>query len=189
MFAGKRGAQVRIRRDLQGLDPIDRRILGILQDDCKTPLAKVGEQVELSPPAVLERVHRLEEEGFIRGYQAILDARRFGIDVTAFIGVSIGHPDAIARFEGRLAEHDDVLECHHVTGEHTLLLKVKTRNTQTLEALIRALRGIEGVERTQTSVVLSTKVERSSLGRSAISPDTVRPKRARANGSAGAVRR
>ena len=170
---------MRIRRDAQGLDAIDRAILEILQRDCKTPLAKIGEQVDLSPPSILERVHKLEAEVFIRGYQAMVDARRLGIDVTAFIGVSIGHPAAIGRFEGQLAALDDVLECHHVTGEHTLLLKVKTRNTQSLEALIRALREIDGVERTQTSVVLSTKVERSNLGHSAFAVEGSRAKRGR----------
>lgn len=175
---------MRIRRDAQGLDAIDRTILAILQDDCKTPLAKIGERVDLSPPSVLERVHKLEEEGFIRGYQAALDARRLGIDVTAFIGVSIAHPTAITRFEEQLGELDDVMECHHVTGEHTLLLKVKTRDTQSLEALIRSLREIEGVERTQTSVVLSTKVERSNLGRSAFGVGAQRARRGRSNAAA-----
>jgi len=156
---------MRLRRDETGLDDIDRGILGILQDDCKLPLAKIGERVGLSAPAVVERVRRLEAEGFVRGYHARLDARRLGFDVTAFIGVSIAAPRSIDTFEQRLSELDGVLECHHVTGGYTLLLKVKTRNTETLETLISALRAIEGVVRTETSVVLSTMVERPGLKR------------------------
>ena len=155
---------MRVRRDERGLDPTDRRILGLLQDDCKLALAKLGDQVGLSAPSVVERVKRLENEGFIVGYHARLDARRLGMDITAFIGMWLSHPDAIRGFEEKLVELDDVLECHHVTGGPTLLLKVKTRNTESLEQLIRTLRSIPGVERSETTVVLSTKVERSGLG-------------------------
>jgi Lrp/AsnC family leucine-responsive transcriptional regulator len=156
------------RRNGAGLDEIDRRILGLLQTDCKTPLAKIGEKVGLSAPSVVERVRKLEGDGFITGYHANLDARKLGVDITAFIGVSIGHPEGIPTFEKSLEHLQDVLECHHVTGGYTLLLKVKTRNTQSLENLIRKLRSIAGVERTETSVVLSTKVERSGVGSNAL---------------------
>jgi Lrp/AsnC family leucine-responsive transcriptional regulator len=156
------------RRDELGLDEIDRRILALLQSDCKMPLAKVGEKVGLSAPSVVERVRKLEAEGFITGYHAHLDARRLGMDITAFIGVSIGHPKGISYFEQQLERLHDVLECHHVTGGYTLLLKAKTRDTQSLEALIRVLRSIEGVERTETSVVLSTKVERTAIASAAL---------------------
>ena len=135
----------------------------MLQEDCKAPLAKVGEEVGLSPPTIVERIRKLENEGFIRGYHARLDARRLGLDVTAFIGVVVGHPSNVPGFEHDVTLLPEVLECHHVTGSHTLLVKVKTHNTETLERLIRCLRSIEGVERTETSVVLSTLVERSEL--------------------------
>src|SRR5262245_51416797 len=154
---------MKTRRDELGLDEIDRRILVLLQADCKTPLAKIGEKVGLSAPSVVDRVRKLEAEGFITGYHAHLDARRLGMDITAFIGVSVNHPDGIQIFEQQLERLPDVRECHHVTGGFTLLLKVKTQATQSLEGLIRTLRSIEGVERTETSVVLSTKVEKTGV--------------------------
>jgi Lrp/AsnC family transcriptional regulator, leucine-responsive regulatory protein len=159
------------RRDELGLDEIDRRILGLLQIDCKLPLAKIGEKVGLSAPSIVERVRKLEAEGFITGYHAHLDARRLGMDITAFIGVSVVHPKSISFFETQLAHLPDVLECHHVTGGYTLLLKVKTRDTQSLERLIQTLRSIEGVERTETSVVLSTKVEKTALGQGVVAEE------------------
>ena len=165
------------RRNGAGLDEIDRRILGLLQADCKIPLAKIGEKVGLSAPSVVERVRKLEGDGFITGYHANLDARKLGVDITAFIGVSIGHPEGIATFEEQLPSLQDVLECHHVTGGYTLLLKVKTRNTQSLESLIRTLRSISGVERTETSVVLSTKVERSGVGQTTLEAPAASPER------------
>lgn len=154
---------MRIRRDDVGLDEVDRQILKLLQVDCKMALAKLGEKVGLSAPSVVERIRRLESEGFIKGYHAGLDARRLGIDITAFIGLSIDRSDVIGGFEKKVADLEDVLECHHVTGEHSLLLKVKTRNTRSLETLISRLRSIHGVARTHTYVVLSTPFERSQL--------------------------
>ena len=145
------------------LDEIDLGILAILQDNCRTSLAKIGEHVGLSAPSVIERVKKLEDGGIIRGYHAILDARRLGVDITAFIGVYVSHPRLTERFEREIESIEDVLECHHVTGAHTLLLKVKTSNTSSLEALISRLRSIDGVEKTETMVVLSTNTERSQL--------------------------
>jgi Lrp/AsnC family transcriptional regulator, leucine-responsive regulatory protein len=145
------------------LDEIDLGILAILQENCRTSLARIGEQVGLSAPSVVERVKKLEDGGIIRGYHAILDARRLGMDITAFIGVSVSHPRLIDAFEREVDSIEDVLECHHVTGAHTLLLKVKTANTSSLESLISRLRSIDGVDKTETMVVLSTNTERSQL--------------------------
>jgi Lrp/AsnC family leucine-responsive transcriptional regulator len=155
---------MRQKRDQRGLDDIDRRILEMLQADCKVALAKLGEQVGLSAPSIVERVKKLEQEGFIKGYHARLDARRLGLDVTAFISVWLAHAKAIKEFQQHLRELEEVIECHHVTGDPTLLLKVKTKNTQSLERLISAVRSLPGVERTETNVVLSTLVEGAGLG-------------------------
>src|SRR5467141_3913557 len=126
------------------LDDIDLRILGLLQEDCRTSLVRIGEQVGLSAPAVLERIKKLEAAGVVLGYRALLDARRLGLDITAFIGVLITHPDRIADFERKVAALDDVLECHHVTGGYTLLIKAKTANTSSLERLISEIRSLPG---------------------------------------------
>ncbi len=145
------------------LDAIDLQILDHLQEQGRIPLVKLAEQVGLSSPSVIDRVKKLEDSGIISGYHASVDARRLGKDVTAFIGVSIAHPKAISTFEQTVAMVDDVLECHHVTGAHTLLLKVKTDNTSSLERLISTIRSIEGVSQTETMVVLSTHTERATI--------------------------
>jgi Lrp/AsnC family transcriptional regulator, leucine-responsive regulatory protein len=144
-------------------DAIDLRIIDALQEHGRIPHAKLAEQVGLSAPSVIERVKKLEDCGIITGYHASVDARKLGRDVTAFIGVSIGHPRTVNRFEETIALLPDILECHHVTGEHTVLLKVKTHSTATLEQLIRTIRLIEGVMRTETMVVLSTHTERTQI--------------------------
>ncbi|HZR80038.1 MAG TPA: Lrp/AsnC family transcriptional regulator [Candidatus Binatia bacterium] len=145
------------------LDGIDLQILQTLQQDCKIPLARIGDLVGLSAPSVIERIKKLEQSGVIRGYHAALDSRRLGLDVTAFIGVVIDHPASIEQFEDQVSSLEGVLECHHVTGQHTLLLKAKTQNTSTLEKLISRVRTIPGVARTETMVVLSTHSERVQI--------------------------
>lgn len=149
--------------DSPELDDIDLQILNLLQEHGRIALVKLGELVGLSAPSVNERVKKLEDGGLITGYHASVDARRLGKDVGAFIGVSIAHPKTIPLFEEAVALLEDVLECHHVTGRHTLLLKVKTDNTSSLERLISAIRSIEGVARTETMVVLSTHTERGQI--------------------------
>ncbi len=144
-------------------DDTDIRILGLLQEDCRTPLARIGEQVGLSAPAVLERIKKLEAAGVIAGYHAIVDGRRVGLDVTAFIGVVTSDPDSIGDFERQVTELEGVLECHHVTGAFTFLVKIKTASTSTLERLIARIRSLDGVARTETTVVLSTHIERVQL--------------------------
>jgi Lrp/AsnC family leucine-responsive transcriptional regulator len=145
------------------LDDIDRQILALMQENCRLPLAKIGEQVGLSAPSVMERIKKLEDGGIITAYRAVLNARLLGKDITAFIGVSTGHPHAIDHFEREIEPLDDILECHHVTGGHTMIIKAKTRNTSSLEELISRIRSIEGVVRTETMVVLSTHTERTQV--------------------------
>jgi Lrp/AsnC family leucine-responsive transcriptional regulator len=104
-----------------------------------------------------------------------------GLDVTAFIGMSMT-PTVIEDFESQLTDIEEVLECHHVTGAYTMLLKVKTQNTQTLERLISRLRLMEGVLRSETLVVLSTRLERTPVFLGVNADDPLPLKRANGSG-------
>ena len=95
------------------LDDIDRRLLDLLQEDCRTPLVRLGEQVGLSAPSVLERIKKLEAAGIVSGYHAMLDAKRLGLDITAFIGV-ITEPPARDR-PLRAAGHGARATCSSAT--------------------------------------------------------------------------
>ena len=167
------------------LDTTDRRILAEIQDDCKTSLTKVGKRVGMSAPAVMERIRRLEDNGIIRGYCAQLDSRKVGLDVTAFIGMSMT-PQDIGELERQLLEMAEVLECHHVTGAYTVLLKVRTQNTQALERLISRLRFLGGVLRTETLVVLSTQLERTQIPLEAVADGPAHVGRSEASADTGA---
>ena len=154
---------MKLNRIAPEFDALDRQILALLVTNCKQPLTVIGEEVGLSAPSVVERIHKLEEAGVITGYVAILDASLLGKDVGAFIGVSTDQPRTIGSLERQLCEVADVLECHHVTGAHTLIVKVKTQSTESLEEVIQAIRSLDGVTRTETSVVLSTYVENPNV--------------------------
>lgn len=141
------------------LDAIDVKILSILQQHGRRHLAEIAKEVDLSPPAVMERVKKLESRRIIQGYYALLDAKKVGKDITAFIGVSISHQRYIDGFAAHMVGHEDVLECHHVTGDETFIIKVKTAGTGSLEKILAEIRSMEGVTRTVTKVVLSTSKE------------------------------
>src|SRR5262244_3226401 len=145
------------------IDQIDLKILSILQEHGRSRLADIADEVELSAPAVMERVKKLESGGIIRGYQALLDGKKVGKDITAFIGVSIGNQRDMDKFARQMMRYPDVLECHHVTGDESFMLKVKSGNTGSLEKLLGEIRSVEGVTRTVTRVVLSTAKESQTL--------------------------
>ena len=145
------------------LDHIDLKILSILQTNGRCHLAEIAKEVDLSSPAVMERVRKLEVQGVIKGYQAVVDPKKIGKDVTAFIGVSVDHQRHINAFASYMMRQPDVLECHHVTGEESFILKINTANTESLEELLGEIRSVEGVTGTVTKVVLSSVKESQKL--------------------------
>jgi Lrp/AsnC family leucine-responsive transcriptional regulator len=162
------------------LDNIDLKILSILQNNGRCHLAEIAKEVDLSSPAVMERVKKLETSGIIKGYQAVLDPKKVGKDVTAFVGVSVAHQKYIGGFAAFMMNQRDVLECHHVTGEESFILKVKTTNTESLEKILGEIRSLEGVTGTVTKVVLSSVKESQRLEFDNGAPKNARKKVAKA---------
>lgn len=150
-------------------DPIDFRILDVLQTDGKTPLAQVAEAVGLSVPAVHERIRKLEQAGVIRGYVARVDPEKVGAGVTAFVEVYVEHPSQEAPFIAAMAAVSEVQEMHHVTGESSLLLKVRTASIDTLrQLLLESINVLPGVRQTRTSIVLATAKEETRVSLAAL---------------------
>jgi Lrp/AsnC family leucine-responsive transcriptional regulator len=147
-----------------GLDAIDRRILGLLQDNAKMPQAEVAREVGLTAPSINERIRKLERAGYIRGYVAVLDEKKLGHDITAFVEVFVEHPKFEESFIEAVSVHDEVLECHHITGEFSLLLKVRvTDMTAFRRLLIEKLNSLRGVRQTRTVMVLATAKEQRRI--------------------------
>jgi len=155
---------VKLAKTLQPLDDRDRRILTLVQRDAKLPQAEIARRVGLSAAAVNERLKKLESSGVIRRFTALLDARAMGVPITAFIEVFIEHPRLEPGFIERVLKMDEVQECHHITGEFSLLLKVRVADMGALQKLlIDQLNAYEGVRQTRTVMALSTLKEESFL--------------------------
>ena len=146
----------------QELDAKDRRILNLVQRDGKMSQALIAKTVGLSTAAVNERLKKLEQAGVIRRFTALVNAKAVGMQVTAFIEVFLEHPRYEDPFLKRILDLDEVQECHHITGEFSVLLKVRLRDMESLQRLvISQLNGLQGVRQTRTVMVLSTVKEES----------------------------
>jgi Lrp/AsnC family leucine-responsive transcriptional regulator len=146
------------------VDAIDRSLLSRLQRDGRATQLELAKAVGLSQPAVAERIRKLEERGVVVGYTARVAPAKVGLDITAYIGVGIEHPKFFDGFAKKVKGLDEVLECHRVAGEDSYLLKIRTRNTGTLDKLlVKVLRTIPGVTRTSTVIVLASIKEETRL--------------------------
>ena len=148
------------------LDKLDKNILTELQKDARISNTELARRINLSPPATLTRVKRLEEDGFIQSYAAIVNRQKAGYDLLCFISVSLQlhDTDQVTGFIKIIKEMPEVLECHHVTGEYDYLLKVVTRNTEDLEDfLMKRLTPISGVARIHTNLVLREEKSTSEI--------------------------
>ncbi len=146
------------------LDRTDRRILALVQKDASLAQAEIAKRVGLSTAAVHERVKKLEAAGVIRRWTAVVDPAAVGAEVCAFVEVFFEHPRFEKGFLERAKKLDAVLECHHITGEFSLLLKVRVGDMPALqELLLEQLSSQEGVRQTRTVMVLSTVKEETYL--------------------------
>ena len=141
------------------MDNIDRKILTILQQNARTPLKVIAEQVFLSSPAVSARIERLEAAGLITSYQAQLSAAAMGYQIKAFISLEV-EPRQKPEFYPYIEKCPNVMECNCVTGDYSMLLKVCFHTTQELDQFINQL---DQFGRTRTQIVFSTPVEHRGI--------------------------
>lgn len=140
------------------LDEIDKKILDILQDDSRITNVQLATTVGISPPAMLERVKRLESNGVIRKYVALVDPEMIGKGTFAFVSVSLAvhQMNSIDAFTKHIKKVEEVLECYHVAGEEDFILKVAVENIQQYEKfLLEKLTKIKGVSRINAMFILS----------------------------------
>ena len=151
-------------KEPEKLDRQDLEILELIQADAKMTQSEIAERVGLSVAAVSERLKKLEGRGIIRRYVALLDAKRLGKDISAFIWVLLEHPKYDQVFQEAMEHLPEVLECHHVLGPYSYLVKVKVDDTSALEHLLAdRIKAIGGVTQTMTAVVLSTSKEETAV--------------------------
>ena len=145
------------------MDEKDKLILSLLQKDGRMTASEMAEKVDLSVPAVTERIRKLTEGGVLKEFRAVLDAKKVGYDVTAYILLDMSSSNSYGDMVQYAQENDEVLECHSITGEGSHILKVRTHDTSSLESLLRNIQSWPGVIRTHTMIVMSTFKEATYL--------------------------
>jgi Lrp/AsnC family transcriptional regulator, leucine-responsive regulatory protein len=149
---------------MTNLDTIDLHIIDLVQNDGRLTYSEIGTAVGLSISAVNERLRKLNASGAIQRVVAVVDPAAVGMSLTAFIQVLLERPEHDAPFLDGIRNLPEVQECHHIAGDYSYLLKVRTRNTAHLEVLIsQGIKRLPGVARSQTTIVLSTPKETTLL--------------------------
>ena len=138
------------------IDDIDIQMLTKLQHNGRTQRNKLAEMVDLSVPSVSERMRKLEDKKLIEGYYAVLNAKKFHLDITAFIFVEVDSSVLYQSFVETAVLEDEIQEVHSITGDGSHILKIRTRNTGSLERLLSKIQSWNGVKRTRSNIVLSS---------------------------------
>jgi Lrp/AsnC family leucine-responsive transcriptional regulator len=145
------------------IDPIDAKILELLQRDGRRSFADIGAEVGMSGPSAHERVKKLEARGVIQGTMARVDPAAVGLDVLAFMWVTQAPGSIADDITDEFAQFSEVEACHRLAGEADYLLKLRARDTADLERIVRRIQTTRHVYRTETDVVFSTAFERRAL--------------------------
>ena len=142
------------------MDEIDRKIVALLRENARRSFKDIGGYVHLTAPAVKRRVDRLEEEGVLLGYTAIVDPQAFGWHSEAFVDLYCEGRMPGAAVKRAVEQEPGVVSAHTVAGEASAMLHVRARDTKDLEDTLERIRSTDGITRTVTEVVLSTLLRR-----------------------------
>ncbi|MEK4486157.1 Lrp/AsnC family transcriptional regulator [Psychrobacillus sp. FSL H8-0484] len=145
------------------MDLIDAKILEVLKKNGRATASEISKQVNLSIPAVSERIRKLEDAKIIEQYTVKINREKMGYKLLAMIFLNIDHAANIKNFREAIIHFTEVIECHHMAGEYDYLLKVLVEDTAELEILLNdRLKSIQGVVTSNTLIVLSTLKENSN---------------------------
>jgi DNA-binding Lrp family transcriptional regulator len=142
------------------IDEVDRRIVALLRENARRSFKDIGERVNLSAPAVKRRVDRLERDGVILGYTAVVDNHAFGWHAEAFVDLFCEGRMPGEAIKRAVEREPGVVSAHTVAGEASALLHVMAEDTKDLESSLERIRSTDGITRTVTEVVLSTLFQR-----------------------------
>jgi Lrp/AsnC family leucine-responsive transcriptional regulator len=138
------------------MDAIDVKIIKLLQKNARVTASEISSEINLSVPAVSERLKKLESSGVIQQYTAIVNPRMVKKELTAIMFVTLERPKYSEKFVEVVNSIDEIIECHYLAGDYDYSLKILTENTFSLEELITKIKAVQGIHRTRTIVVLST---------------------------------
>ena len=138
------------------LDDIDLKILKYLQKDGRETASKIAEKLNLTVPTITERMKKLQESSVIKGFQAIIEPKSVSLDVSAVITVISSSSNNYQQVIDNAVDCPEIIQCFSTTGMGSLLLWVSTKNSQSLEELLRKIQSWPDVTRTETQVILSS---------------------------------
>jgi Lrp/AsnC family leucine-responsive transcriptional regulator len=139
------------------MDQIDRQLLELLKQNSRRSISEMSREVDLSIPAVRERVKRLEEQGVIAKYTLRVDRGMTDQGLLTYVGINVEHSMDLAAFKAFVLADDRILSCHHISGEFDYFMKVALKDTDCLEDFImKDLKCFEGVKEIKTMVAFST---------------------------------
>lgn len=138
------------------LDETDIQILKALQSDGRESASHIAEKVNVSVPTVTERIRKLQESGIILGFQTVINPSAVGLDVAAIITIISGSSQYYKEVTIAAEETPEVVQCFSTTGNGSHMLFVITKNSNTLEELLRKIQRWPGVVRTETQIILSS---------------------------------
>jgi Lrp/AsnC family leucine-responsive transcriptional regulator len=138
------------------LDETDIQILKALQKDGRESASHIAEKVNVSVPTVTERIRKLQESRVILGFQTAIDPSSIGLDVSAIITIISGSSQYYKEVTIAAEETPEVVQCFSTTGNGSHMLYVVTKNSNTLEELLRKIQSWPGVARTETQIILSS---------------------------------
>lgn len=143
------------------MDIIDAKILEVLKQNGRSTASDISKKVNLSIPAVSERIRKLEEANVIEQYTVKINREKMGYKLLAIVFVNIDHTANIQQFREEIIQFPEVMECHHMAGEYDYMLKVLVEDTAQLEVFLsEKLKSIRGVQNSNTLIVLSTLTEK-----------------------------
>jgi Lrp/AsnC family leucine-responsive transcriptional regulator len=138
------------------VDNIDIKIIKLLQENARVTASEIAGNINLSVPAVSERLKKLESSGVIKQYTAIVDPVHMNKTLMAIVFITLERPRFADTFAEFVKKQNDILECHYLAGDFDYALKVVTENTTTLQELLDRIKSLQCVQKTRTTVILST---------------------------------
>jgi Lrp/AsnC family transcriptional regulator for asnA, asnC and gidA len=143
------------------VDVIDQKILSYLVKNARIPFLEIARECGISGAAIHQRVKKMEDAGIIAGSRMIVKPKALGFDVCAFVGVQLVSTNLYSGVIEALKLMPEVVECHFITGEYALLLKIYCRdNEHLMDVLVNTIQNIPGIARTETFISLDQAIER-----------------------------
>ena len=138
------------------IDDKDQKILDILMVSAREPASSISEKIGISVPTVIDRIKKLQDSGIIKGYTTIVNSKKIGLDVSAIITIISESSLKYNLFIESAKKEKDIDKCFTTTGNGSHVLLVNTKNTESLEKLLRKIQQWPGVSRTETQIILTS---------------------------------